>query len=96
MTDNTIFTLVASSTKGRYALNDPETGHDLTSGESIAILLGGQWNSGHIEHGRGRYESRAPGLPTHFTGLLLHREERWRGVRIVYWNAGPVDLKRRT
>jgi Domain of unknown function (DUF5348) len=57
MTDNTIFTLVASSTKGRYALNDPETGHDLTSGESIAILLGGQWNPGHIEHGRGRYAS---------------------------------------
>jgi len=57
MTEDTISTLVASSTKGRYALDDPETGHDLTSGEPLAILLGGQWIEGHIEHGRQRYAS---------------------------------------
>ena len=50
MKDDTIYTLVTSSNRGRYALDDPETGHDLTSGESIAILLGGQWIPGHIEH----------------------------------------------
>ena len=57
MADDTISTLVASSNRGRYALDDPETGHDLTSGEPIAILLGGQWIEGHIEHGRQRYAS---------------------------------------
>ena len=57
MTDDTIHTLVASSTKGRYALDDPETGHDLTSGEPLAILLGGRWIEGHIEHSRQRYAS---------------------------------------
>ena len=55
MTDDTIHTLVASSIKGRYALDDPEEGHDLTSGEPLAILLGGQWTLGHIEHSRQRY-----------------------------------------
>jgi hypothetical protein len=57
MTDDTVYTLVASSTKGRYALNDPETGQDLTSGEPIAILLGRQWLEGRIEHSRKRYAS---------------------------------------
>lgn len=57
MSDNTIYTLVASSNRGRYALDDPEQGHDLTSGEPIAIRLGGQWIEGHLEHGRGRYAS---------------------------------------
>jgi hypothetical protein len=50
MKDDTIYTLVASSNRGRYALDDPDHGHDLTSGESIAVLLGGQWMTGHIEH----------------------------------------------
>jgi Domain of unknown function (DUF5348) len=50
MSDDTISTLVPSSNRGRYALDDPEHGHDLTSSEPIAILLGGQWIEGHIEH----------------------------------------------
>ena len=50
MSDDTIYTLVASSNRGRYALDDPETGHDVTSGEPIAILLGGRWIEGRIEH----------------------------------------------
>jgi len=57
MTNDTMYTLVASSAKGRYALDDPDTGHDLTSGEPLAILLGGQWVKGHIEHSRQRYAS---------------------------------------
>src|SRR5260370_1093925 len=50
MKDDTIYTLVPSSNRGRYALNDPEHGHDLTTGEPIAILLGGRWAAGHIAH----------------------------------------------
>src|SRR5690242_8003956 len=50
MRDDTIHTLVASSNRGRYALDDPEHGHDLTSGEPITILVGGQWIEGRIEH----------------------------------------------
>jgi hypothetical protein len=50
MHDDTICTLVASSNRGRYALNDAETSHDVTSGEPIAILLGGRWIAGRIEH----------------------------------------------
>ena len=51
MTDNTIHILVASSTRGRYALDDATYGHDVTSGERIAIFLGGRWITGRVEHG---------------------------------------------
>lgn len=44
------YTLVPSTNRGRYALDDPETGHDLTTGEPLAIWLGGHWVEGHIEH----------------------------------------------
>ena len=57
MSDGTVYTLVASSNRGRYALDDPETGHDLTSGEPLAIRLGGYWIEGHVEHSRQRYAS---------------------------------------
>ena len=57
MTDDTIYTLVASSNRGRYALDNAETGQDLTSGQTLAIRLGGQWIEGHLEHGRQRYAS---------------------------------------
>ena len=50
MTDNTIHTLVASSNRGRYALDDPEHGHDLTTGQPLAMLLGGRWTLGRVEH----------------------------------------------
>jgi hypothetical protein len=70
MNDDTMYMLVASSTRGRYALDDPETGHDLTSGESITIRLGGQWIEGHIEHSRQRYASShvvaQPTLPGYY------------------------------
>jgi hypothetical protein len=48
--DETISTLVPSSNRGRYSLDDSETGDDLTSGEQVAILLAGQWIQDHIEH----------------------------------------------
>ena len=46
---DTIYTLVASSNSGRYALDRPD-GPDVTSGEVIAIQLGGQWIEGSVEH----------------------------------------------
>jgi hypothetical protein len=64
MNDDTICKLVASSNRGRYALNDPETGHDVTSGEPIAFLLGGRWIAGRIEHSG---HSDGPGC-YHITG----------------------------
>jgi Domain of unknown function (DUF5348) len=76
MKDDTIYTLVVSNNRGRYALDDLETGHDLTSGEPIAILLGGQWTPGRIEHSghsggpgcyhiadSGRKQSQRPNTP---------------------------------
>lgn len=46
--------LVASTNSGRLAL-DHANGHDLTCGEGITILLGGQWIEGRVEHDRRLY-----------------------------------------
>jgi len=46
--DDTTYTLVPSSNSGRYALDDPERGRDITSGDSLAVLLSGQWIQGSI------------------------------------------------
>jgi hypothetical protein len=61
MKDETISTLVPSTNRGRYALDDPHTGHDLTSGEALALLLGGQWIEGRVEHGSNLYASERSG-----------------------------------
>jgi Domain of unknown function (DUF5348) len=50
MRDETIYTLVPSTNRGRYALDDPDYGSDLTSGEVLAILLNGHWIEGSIGH----------------------------------------------
>ena len=44
-------TLVASDNRGRYAIDDPTYGHDLTGGETCEIFLAGNWIPGSIEHG---------------------------------------------
>jgi hypothetical protein len=49
-TPKQIYTLVPSTNRGRYALDDPQEGHDLTCGESCFIWLSGQWVHGHVEH----------------------------------------------
>jgi hypothetical protein len=49
-----IHRLVASSNSGRFALDCPD-GCDLTSGNVISILLGGQWIDGCVEHDRKLY-----------------------------------------
>ena len=45
------FTLVASTSRGRYALDYPN-GVDVTGGTRLVVLLGGRWISGIVEHGR--------------------------------------------
>jgi hypothetical protein len=61
MRDETISTLVPSINRGRYSLDDSHTGHNLTSGEALAILLGGQWIEGRVEHGSSLYASERSG-----------------------------------
>jgi hypothetical protein len=50
MSRTQIHTLVASCNPGRYACDDGATGHDLTSGEPIALSLAGHWIEGRVEH----------------------------------------------
>jgi hypothetical protein len=52
--------LVASTNRGRYALDDPK-GQDITGGDSIAIWLGGKWTLGSVEHAGKLYASEAGG-----------------------------------
>ena len=47
--DARVYTLVASRHPGRYAL-DEQDGSDVTTGQPLAILLGGRWTRGRIEH----------------------------------------------
>jgi hypothetical protein len=61
MRDVTFFTLVPSTNRGRYALNDPQTGHEITSGEALSILLGGLWIEGRVEHSSKLYASERSG-----------------------------------
>jgi uncharacterized protein DUF5348 len=53
--DTTSYTLVPSSNSGRYALDDPEHGRNVMRGDSLALLLNGQWIEGSIEHAANLY-----------------------------------------
>jgi Domain of unknown function (DUF5348) len=55
MSHHTIHTLVPSTSRGRYSLDDPVSGHDITSGDVLLILLGGHWIEGSVEHASGLY-----------------------------------------
>ena len=47
-----IHVLTWSTNAGRYCFDDPEHGHDVTSGELLAIeVLNGLWVEGRVEHG---------------------------------------------
>jgi hypothetical protein len=59
--DVKIFTLVPSTNRGRYALDNPQTGHERDLGEVLSILLGGQWIEGRVEHGSKMYASERSG-----------------------------------
>lgn len=67
--------LVASNVSGRFALDLPD-GRDITSGDIIAIRLGGQWIEGRVEHGRERYPN---------TGLQFLVNERQPRVLDGYY-----------
>ena len=49
MSNEQVYTLVPSTNRGRYALDDPQ-GYDLTSGQPVRLLLGGYWIEGRVEH----------------------------------------------
>lgn len=66
--------LVASTNSGRFAL-DQENGRDLTCGDRVSILLGGQWIEGRVEHDQRLYpqspqtfEEAMRQTPTQFAG----------------------------
>jgi Domain of unknown function (DUF5348) len=59
MPEDTVSMLLISSVRGRYALDDPLHGQDITSGQTLAILLGGHWIEGSIEHAGGLYAACA-------------------------------------
>ena len=60
MSNEQVYTLVPSTNRGRYALDDPQ-GYDLTSGQPVSILLGDSWIEGHIEHKRLLYANARTG-----------------------------------
>ena len=49
MSNERVYTLVPSTNRGRYALDDPQ-GYDLTNGQPVSMLLGGHWILGQVEH----------------------------------------------
>ena len=61
MTTESISTLVPSANAGRYALDDPVSGPDVTSGQLLAVLLGGHRIEGRVEHAGNLYVSRRSG-----------------------------------
>jgi hypothetical protein len=60
MNDDTKHTLVPSTNRGRYALDDPE-GQDITGGDRIIVWLGGQWIEGSVEHAGMLYANESSG-----------------------------------
>ena len=43
-------TLVLSTNSGRYAINDPVDGRDLTNGDAVIVMAGDSWVHGWIAH----------------------------------------------
>jgi Domain of unknown function (DUF5348) len=48
--EDATYTLVPSRSSDRYALDDPLSGRTIASGDSLALLLDGQWLQGSIVH----------------------------------------------
>ena len=61
MTTESSSTLVLSTNRGRYALDDPVSGPDVTNGQPLAVLLGGHWIKGRVEHAGNLYASARSG-----------------------------------
>jgi Domain of unknown function (DUF5348) len=49
-TEDTTYTLVPSRTSDRYALDNPQYGRNVSSGDALTLLLDGQWIQGSIVH----------------------------------------------
>ena len=62
MSTERVYTLVPSTNRGRYALDDPD-GSELTSGQPVTLLLGGSWTLGRVEHGNYLYAVESIGRP---------------------------------
>jgi hypothetical protein len=63
MPENTIHTLVPSTSRGRYGLDGPVSGPDITSGQPLTLLLGEHWIDGSIEHASGLYATQQASQP---------------------------------
>ena len=50
LTEDTTYTLVPSRTSDRYALDDPQYGRTVASGDALTLQLDGQWIQGSIVH----------------------------------------------
>ena len=50
VTEDTTYTLVPSRTSDHYALNDPQYGRNVSSGDALTLLPDGQWIQGSIVH----------------------------------------------
>jgi hypothetical protein len=59
-TEDATYTLVPSRTSDRYALDDPQSGRTMEIGDSLALLLNGQWIEGSIVHAANLYTIEQP------------------------------------
>lgn len=50
LSSRVVHTLVASSNRGRFALDNAQHGRDLICGDVISVQKGKSWVSGHVEH----------------------------------------------
>jgi Domain of unknown function (DUF5348) len=95
MNTETAHTLVPSTNRGRYALDDPEQGHDLTSGEQVAIVLGGQWIEGRVEHANLIYAIEGCISPHNLTsaGYSFIASDGRQCLWPVYRHASPSEVR---
>jgi hypothetical protein len=89
MLEDTVSMLVFSSVRGRYALDDPHQGQDITSDQALSILLDGHWIEGSIEHAGGIYALEHAAQPTSSGYYLLARDGsvcgHCTGMRVRVW-----------
>ena len=89
MPEDTVYTLVMSTTRGRYALEDPIYGQDITSGQALAIMLDGHWIEGSIEHAGGLYALEQAAQPVsrgyYFLGSDGNVCGLCAGMRVRVW-----------
>ena len=90
MSEQTVHTLVPSTSRGCYALDDHLHGQDITSGDVLLILLSGHWTQGSVEHASGLYATFAC-CATSLQWLLLPGQ-RWQRVRPLRRHESPKSV----